>query len=135
MTLPYAGGGPGPVLQPPCSGRSDLFDSVNIHDHRFARSLCAECPLLATCTAELEATRRAAKPGYGPRGTWAGRLVGVQKVEDKERIQREDAAYGVDEAREAHAAYRRGDRGAWAVVGHNVYERRRKRPPRQGVAA
>jgi hypothetical protein len=119
----------------PCLGRWSLFDSTNVHSHRVARSICAACPFIAECAEELEATRRAAKPGYGPRGTWAGRLVGVQKAEDRERTRREDAAFDVDEAREAHAAYRRGDRGAWAVVGHNVYERRRKRPDRSKGAA
>jgi hypothetical protein len=119
---------------PPCSGKWSLFDSVNLHAHRVARSLCASCPFLAPCTAELEATRNAAKPGYGPRGTWAGRLVGVMKAEDRERTAREDAAFGAEEARRAHAAWRRGDRNAWAVVGHNVYERRRKRP-NKGAAA
>lgn len=120
---------------PPCTGHWDLFDSVNVHDHRFARSLCAACPLIVACTAELHATRRAAKPGYGPRGTWAGRLVGVQKTEDRERTRLEDAAYTEDQARRAHAAWRRGDRSPWVVVGHNVYERRRKRPVQQKESA
>jgi hypothetical protein len=119
---------------PPCTGQWALFDSVNIHAHRLARSLCEGCPLLLPCTAELEATRRAAKPGYGPRGTWAGRLVGVQKAEDRARTEAENAAYTEDEARRAHAAWRRGERTAWVIVGHNVYERRRKRPDRVSAA-
>lgn len=119
---------------PPCAGQWSLFDSVNIHAHRRARVLCATCPLLTACTAELEATRNAAKPGYGPRGTWAGRLVGVMKAEDRARTRREDAEYSTEEARRAHAAWRRGERDPWAVTGHHVYERRRKRP-QKGAAA
>jgi hypothetical protein len=115
---------------PPCTGKWDLFDSVNIHSHRVARNLCATCPILLACAAELDATRRAAKPGYGPRGTWAGRLVGVLKAEDRARTAREDAAFSDEAARRAHAAWRRGDRRGWVVIGHNVYERRRKRPER-----
>jgi hypothetical protein len=120
---------------PPCAGKWHLFDSTNIHAHRVARSLCDSCPFIVACTAELEATRRAAKPGYGPRGTWAGRLVGVLKAEDRARTAREDAEWGVEAARRAHAAWRRGERDAWATTGHNVYERRRKRPERKGDAA
>jgi hypothetical protein len=120
---------------PPCAGHWDLFDSVNIHSHRLARSLCETCPVLLTCIKELDATRRAAKPGYGPRGTWAGRLVGVEKAEDRARIRREDATYSDEDARRAHAAWRRGERSPWVVTGQHVYERRRKRGPRRKVAA
>lgn len=61
----------------PCHGRATLFEATTIAAHEEARALCATCPVLAACEATLRDTMRAHGygPHYGPRGTWAGRLV------------------------------------------------------------
>lgn len=63
-----------------CIGRWWLFDSTEMVDHKEAAPLCATCPALAACRELLReeltmsATMKAA--GGGPRGTWAGKLIG-----------------------------------------------------------
>ena len=48
----------------------------------------------------------------------------------------EERRFDATEARRAHQAYKRGDRGEWATVGHRVYCRRiaRKRAQREDAA-
>jgi hypothetical protein len=64
----------------PCIGRWWLFDSTWPADHREAKKLCDTCPALIACRALLREEQAIAKTlllaGGGPRGTWAGRLVG-----------------------------------------------------------
>ena len=43
-----------------------------------------------------------------------------------DRIRRENALYNTDQARLAHNAYMRGERGAWVETGERVYQRRKK---------
>lgn len=52
-----------------------LFASTAEGDHMEARALCDTCPALLACATALSAARADATPGYGPEGTWAGRLV------------------------------------------------------------
>jgi hypothetical protein len=61
---------------PPCYGKSALFDSRRPVDHREAKKLCAACPLIQACRANLKATQAAAVQNGGPEGTWAGKLYG-----------------------------------------------------------
>lgn len=59
---------------PPCSGLWAIFDSNAPSDHKAARQLCARCPVRRECDdVRAESTARSL-PGFGPRGTWAGRL-------------------------------------------------------------
>lgn len=63
-----------------CAGLHWLFDSTLQADHEQAAALCAQCPVIDWCRDRLRqeetisSTMRAA--GGGPRGTWAGQLVG-----------------------------------------------------------
>lgn len=65
---------------PPCVGLWWLFDSTEQADHRRAADLCATCPRLDACrnqlAAELDMSHTMRAAGGGPRGTWAGELVG-----------------------------------------------------------
>lgn len=72
---------PAPFDDPtPCHGRSSLFDSRHVADHREARKLCATCPVIAACRTNLAAVLAAPKHlGGSPEGTWAGRHFGAWK--------------------------------------------------------
>jgi hypothetical protein len=60
-----------------CDGKYDLFESTSPADHEAASALCLdECPLLSQCAELLQDTQRT-WPG-GPRGTWAGQLLGLK---------------------------------------------------------
>jgi hypothetical protein len=133
-------------MTPPCRGQHALFDSTDVSDHYKARDICAACPLIDACRAEV--TALIANAGYygHPEGTWAGDLYHSGKLAHSairahakraraERIMREDAMYSDDDARDAHAAYTRGERGRWARVGHKVYQRRAKRRQRVELEA
>lgn len=115
--------------RPACAGKWDLFDSIELEDHYEAQHIChTQCPMLAECGDLLAEARKAPNANAGvPVGTWAGRLVGVPKSTQQERIDAEDAAYDEAEAKKAHAAFVLGDRDDWAVTGHKVYDRRRHR--------
>jgi hypothetical protein len=125
-------------MTPPCRGQHALFDSTDVEDHLKARDICAACPLIDACRAEV-ADMLANAGYYGhPEGTWAGelQLAGHHgqtlvrrhaKQQRAERREREESLYTDEDARRAHAAYTRGDRGEWASVGHRVYQRRAKR--------
>ena len=66
-------------MRPPCAGKWRLFDSTDPADHIEAREICAACPLIEDCRRRLEqanVSARAVARGGGPRGTWAGELVG-----------------------------------------------------------
>lgn len=63
-----------------CIGEWYVFDSLDLADHAFAKTLCARCPAILPCRALLREQQAAAKglvgQGGGAHGTWAGRLVG-----------------------------------------------------------
>lgn len=113
---------------PPCAGLFYLFDSTELRDHRRARELCGTCPMIAACRKRLEqaATDTYGGSKYGPRGTWAGLLLGGPKT-SHQRAQAEDLMFDEDEARKAHARYAAGERDARTVIGERVYNRRMKR--------
>ena len=113
---------------PPCAGRWELFDSTDIHDHREARRLCGGCPIVTECRSQLEATIADSHLGmkYGPRGTWAGSLMGPPQT-STHRAQAEEAMFSEAEARDAHAKYAAGFRDSRTEVGERVYQRRKKR--------
>lgn len=64
---------PAPLLDTPCYGKAELFDSAEFADHHEAKALCAHCPVLTSCVLLLEDVLRSTKPYGGPDGTWAGR--------------------------------------------------------------
>jgi hypothetical protein len=65
------------VTTVPCAGLWRIFDSTKLADHQEAAALCATCPILEDCNASLtETLKRAYKKRHGPRGTWAGQLLG-----------------------------------------------------------
>jgi hypothetical protein len=59
-----------------CAGKADLFESTAPADHAAAKALCARCPIFIQCQTILQDTQRT-WPG-GPRGTWAGQLLGLK---------------------------------------------------------
>lgn len=63
-----------------CAGLHWLFDSTFQQDHKQAKAMCKECPALLACRdllkQELNIAHTIKGAGGGPRGTWAGRLVG-----------------------------------------------------------
>lgn len=121
---------------PPCAGRWELFDSIDHADHRRARALCGICPMRATCLAELEAATEASHCGikYGPRGTWAGLLVGLPRM-SVQRARAEEEMFTEADARQAHARYAAGIRDDRTVIGERVYNRRKKRTRRNDRSA
>jgi len=120
--------------RPACEGRWELFDSLEPSAHEQAAAICATCPMLRECRAELATAKLLAPAAYaGPQGTWAGKLIGSTRATnvDKGLLAREEALFDDREAKDAHAAYMRGDRGAWAATGHKVYDRRRRRAAKE----
>lgn len=113
---------------PPCAGRWELFDSTDIRDHHEARALCAGCPIVLECRQRLAATIADSHLGmkYGPRGTWAGSLMGPPQT-STHRAQAEESMFSEEEARDAHAKYAAGFRDSRTVVGERVYNRRKKK--------
>lgn len=113
---------------PPCAGQWLLFDSVDLADHRRARAMCGVCPIRLECRKQLEEASADSHcgPKYGPRGTWAGMLVGLPRTSAR-RAQAEEAMFSEDEARTAHANFAAGFRDARTLVGERVYNRRKKR--------
>jgi len=61
-----------------CAGRWRLFDSTELHAHRVARKICADCPAIDGCRELLQAALAApcVQAGSGPIGTWAGLRFG-----------------------------------------------------------
>ena len=117
----------------PCAGMWDLFDSTDYYDHRRARQICAECPLIDACRTNLADARASAFTAqHGPRGTWAGELVGGE-LHNPHRLAAEEAMFTDDEARACHTAWTRaGRRGRpllsdRVALGERVYQRRAKR--------
>lgn len=124
--------------RPACEGRWELFDSLEPSAHAQAAELCATCPMQRECGSILAAAKLNAPSGYaGPQGTWAGRLVGSARATnvDAGLLAREEGLYDEREAKDAHAAYLRGDRGAWASTGQRVYDRRLRRAKRARAAS
>jgi hypothetical protein len=122
---------------PPCAGKWSLFDSTEPRNHAKARALCAACPVILECYERLQLSLQV-DTSARPRGTWAGMLIGraaESVVDRRERIAREDAIYSEREALDAHNAYSRGERGAWAITGHRVWDRRYRRRRNQQEAA
>ncbi len=63
----------------PCTGKALLFESRRPEHHIEAAALCAKCPAIAACEQNLRNTIAAYGPplaSSGPRGTWAGKLIG-----------------------------------------------------------
>lgn len=87
----------------PCAGKWALFDSTRPDHHREAAAICATCPLahLAACRANLEQTLRLAHRRGGPRGTWAGQLVGETAAE-KQRRTANPREHGTDRGYHQH---------------------------------
>jgi hypothetical protein len=113
-----------------CVGKHDLFDSIHIDDHRAAIAICFECPALTACQQRYEkaATDTDVRPPYGPRGTWAGKLRGVNEpTNSRKQLDWQEEMFTLDEARKARNAYSGGDRSDWAVIGKRVYFRLLKR--------
>lgn len=108
---------------PPCAGRWELFDSTNYADHLIARTYCQKCPLIEQCQERLEeaaALRLSGVTDGGPRGTWAGQMIGAgskPKVRPIVTIK-----VPSDVRRAAHAAYRRGDRTPEVIKGERAYQ-------------
>lgn len=115
---------------PPCAGQWELFDSTDELDHIKAKSLCAECPMLADCYQRLETARNRAHRGggkiYGPSGTWAGRLIGAPRT-SAERIAAEERMFSPDELRAGHAAWAAGVRTDRVIAAERIYQRQRSR--------
>ena len=66
-----------PPVLPPCTGRADLFGSLDKADHYIARRICADCPVIDWCRGELRKAQKMTtrwKDG-APEGTWAGVLI------------------------------------------------------------
>jgi hypothetical protein len=61
-----------------CVGKAELFESTAPAAHEAAKQLCDQCPILNKCATLLLETQRTF-PG-GPRGTWAGQLLGLKGV-------------------------------------------------------
>lgn len=115
--------------RPACEGQHKLFDSVHPAAHAEAKAICATCPVIAACREHRRAVQEAAYSSYGPRGTWAGELFGAPSSKGytaTERIAME-AAYDEADIKRAHRQYNRGDRSDWAVTGHRIYDRNRRR--------
>lgn len=125
---------------PPCAGQWELFDSTDYFDHRRARQLCETCPMLAACAGLLQDARKTAlNARNGPRGTWAGQLVGGE-VASQHRLTAEEDMFTEEEARHAHATFartpasQRGDLPDRIRVGERVYQRRSGRRGRERAA-
>ena len=124
-------------MRPPCAGKWQLFDSTHPDDHELARQFCVACPLIGECRRQLEQARvsgRTAIRGGGPRGTWAGQLMGGPDRVSTAKHAEEEARYDEDDARRAHARFIAGERDEWTVIGNRVYDRRRTRRRRERVA-
>ncbi len=121
------------MTTPPCVGKWNLFDSTNLADHQLAAQLCAACPMTQECRQRYEKARSAAY-GTVPVGTWAGRLYGRPRTDERARVALEDAAYSDRDARAAHNAWNQGDRSQWARTGQRVWDRRYRRQ-RRAVSA
>lgn len=126
-----------PALVTPCYGLHDLFDSVELEDHRAARAICAACPTLLACMSNLTAVQRDAGSYGQPEGTWAGQLL-IDKRPMERRTRRrmhlDDQLYDSGQARTAHAQYVAGCRDDWTQTGERVYQARKKRESRKKVA-
>lgn len=116
-----------------CAGKWELFDSTDFFDHRQARRICISCPLIEQCRATLRDTRaRALDAANGPRGTWAGELVG-SAVPNAHRLAAEEAMFNEVEAKAAHAKWAhtpaslRDTLPDRIALGERVYQRRTKR--------
>lgn len=114
--------------KPPCAGRHELFDSVELEVHFEARALCQTCPVLDACEQQRREVASTAYSTYGPRGTWAGKLYGAPYLNvTRTRVEDDEDRYTQDEARRAAMAYQRGDKSEWALIGRRIYERRNRR--------
>lgn len=68
----------GNYYTPPCAKDPATWDSEDLFDHVYARTLCLEsCKALLWCRGEYEKAQRDAQAGRdcGPQGTWAGVYV------------------------------------------------------------
>jgi len=77
-------------VTPPCHGQHALFDSVVWEHHLQAKALCDACPLIDACRrllADVQASNSAGRAG-GPRGTWAGQLLGAAPGRPRIKVKR-----------------------------------------------
>ena len=123
-----------PPTATPCQGRSWLFESTNPTDHLEAATHCRTCPALDWCREWTKQSITATNREGAIEGTWAGELYGG--TPGALRILREDRMFTDEEARDAHAAFVRGERSSRVRVGERTYQRRiaRKQPRRLDVA-
>lgn len=115
---------------PPCHGLHKIFESTDLADHAEAATICATCPMLDACDKLREDVQATSQPGYGPAGTWAGKLYGTpnrKPARSRAELAAEEALYTPEEVLAAHSAFNQGDPSDWAIVGHRVYERQRAR--------
>ena len=117
---------------PPCAGKWELFDSNHPREHHQARTLCASCPVVAACLAQLEMARAASHvPNtYGPSGTWAGRLIGPAARTTESRARAEEEMFTDQELRAEHAAFAAGFRTPRTILGERIYQRKSARAKR-----
>lgn len=118
---------------PPCVGHHELFDSTHWLDHRRAKAMCDNCPLVAACQQRLEDAFNLAEYGGKPEGTWAGQLIGAHR--NSRHLLVEESMFTDAEARAAHAAWARGERDHRSSIGERVYQRRIARNKKKGTAA
>lgn len=121
-----------------------LIHAVHSHDPDAVAHLLArpglDWPALAVVLAHTAADPDALTGGRwetGPGGVQVWRPDGDWSPEvkrDELREAREDELYSDEEARAASRAWRRGDTGAWAEVGHRVWQRRRARSRKSRAA-
>jgi hypothetical protein len=119
-----------------CVGRHRLFDSTNRDDHRKARAICAECPVLGWCAQRAEVLKRSRSSGVRPlTGTWAGRLYGRATGRLRRLEPSEEPDLSAAQLRALHAAYVRGERSEMVAIGERIYSRRQKAARRAAVSA
>lgn len=64
---------------------------------------------------------------------WEGAKVLETPAQARARMAREESRYDAADVQRARAAYRRGDRTPWAVIGHRIYRRRQSARRREAA--
>lgn len=131
-------------MSTPCYGQHELFDSMDIYNHRVAKAICDTCPIILECGRNLAETKKLGGLYGQPEGTWAGQLQSTAGDREQRRayyrrthdaqVEAEDARYDDDQARTASSDYKAGIRNDWTTTGHRVHQRRMKRQQRRRVA-
>lgn len=131
----------------PCEGHQQIFDSIHWGDHQGARRFCVDpitdeprCEFYAACVRMTAAEQAGELGSHCIEGTRAGSLYvnGRRVTAPKETGRgggRQATLPGIDDdAREARAAYKRGDESEWAKAGNRAYERQRWAAKKGGAA-